>query len=247
MSSDVRQFQNENGSRPVRFRAVIFDLFHTLTGRESEWSELPWTADALGIARNRWTELLVKHSRWRLAGEERDPYRILSSLARQVDPKIDDVTIRYALRVRVQRFRDCLTRIPEENVETLKRIRAAGLHIGLISNADAMEYAAWVDSPLCGLFDAEVFSCEAGCVKPEPEIYRKYLHKLALSGPDCLFVGDGGSNELVGAREAGMSTAFVSGVMAELWPDRIPERISSSDYHIEAIPEVLSLLEPRSA
>jgi hypothetical protein len=30
-------------------RGVIFHLFHTLTGPESEWSDLPWTSDVLGI------------------------------------------------------------------------------------------------------------------------------------------------------------------------------------------------------
>ena len=222
----------------------MFDLFHTLTGKESEWSELPWTADVLGIDRKRWNELLVVHSRWRLAGEELDPFVILSTLARQADPAISEEIIRDALRVRIQRFEDCLSRVPGENVETLRRLRDDGYRIGLISNADAMEYAAWVKSPLAGLFDAAVFSCEAGCVKPEREIYEKCIELLGVAAGECLFVGDGGSNELIGAREAGMTTVFLSGVMAELWPERIPERMRASDHHLESIPEVYSLLEP---
>lgn len=43
-----------------------------------------------------------------------------------------------------------------------------------------------------------------------------------------------------------MSTAFMSGVMAELWPEKIPERIAISDHHIRSIPEVLSLVETLS-
>jgi len=30
-----------------------------------------------------------------------------------------------------------------------------------------------------------------------------------------------------------MSTVFVSGVIAELWPDRIPERLAICDHRIE--------------
>jgi len=49
-------------------RAVVFDLFHTLTGPEDEWSYLPWTSDVLGIDRDVWNELLITRSRWRLTG-----------------------------------------------------------------------------------------------------------------------------------------------------------------------------------
>jgi hypothetical protein len=66
-------------------RGVIFDLYHTLTPRESEWSSRPATCDMLGIDRRAWDRVLIETSRWRLAGEERDPYRILRRLVDQVD------------------------------------------------------------------------------------------------------------------------------------------------------------------
>jgi len=174
----------------MALRAVVFDLFHTLTGPEAEWSDVPWTSDVLGIDRRVWNELLVTRSRWRLTGEETNPY----------------------------------------------------VSLGLISNADVMEVAAWPASPLAGLFDVEVFSCMAGCAKPERTIYDRCLRALGVSPAESLFVGDGGSDELVGAREAGMSTVFVSGVMASLWPERVSERRASADYHIERVPELLALL-----
>lgn len=228
-------------------RGVIFDLFHTLTGLESEWSDLPWTSDMLGIDRGRWDEVLTTRSRWRLAGEERDPYRILSALAHEADPTISQDRIRNALRVRIQRFRDSLVRVPKENVEALRRLRVAGFRLGLISNADVIEVAAWGDSPLAGLFDAEVFSCKVGCVKPERAIYERCLMTLGLSAEECLFVGDGGSNELVGAKDVGMSTVLVSGVIAELWPERVQQRLSICDHHVECMPQVLTLLGVTSA
>ncbi len=208
----------------MRLRAVVFDLFHTLTGPESEWSDLPWTSDVLGIDRGVWNDLMVTRSRWRLAGEETDPYVIVGTLARQVDPSITDDRILEATRCRIQRFKDSLARIPTENVETLRALRASGFRLGLISNADVMEVAPWPTCPLAGLFDVELFSCEVGLVKPEPAIYVRCIEALGVSPAECLFVGDGGSNELAGARAAGMSTAFVSGVMASLWPDRVEER-----------------------
>jgi putative hydrolase of the HAD superfamily len=223
-------------------RGVVFDLFHTLTGLESERSDLPWTADVLGIDRKRWDEVLMAGSQRRLTGEERDPYRIVSALAREIDPTIADERIRKAVDVRMQRFRDSLFRVPEENIEVVRKLRSAGLGLGLISNADAMEVAAWNECPLAGLFDAEVFSCDVGCVKPDRAIYEHCLRSLRLSAGDCLFVGDGGSNELAGARAVGMSTVFVSGVVSALWPDRVPQRLLQCDHRVQHLPEVLTLL-----
>ena len=200
-------------------KAIVFDLFHTLTGLESEWSDLPWTSDVLGIDRAVWNAALHTRSRWRLAGEEKDPYRIVARLAREIDPALTDETLRRAVEVRTARFRHSLSRVPAANVAALRRLRAAGLRLGLISNADVMEVAAWADSPLAGLFDAEVFSCLVGCVKPEPEIFARCLEALEVTAQESIFVGDGSSDELIGAKAVGMKTVFVSGVIRELWPD----------------------------
>jgi putative hydrolase of the HAD superfamily len=226
----------------MAFRAVVFDLFHTLTGPEAEWSDLPWTSDVLGIDREVWNELLVTRSRWRLTGEETDPYVIVRTLAHLADPTIPDERIRRAVRCRIERFRESLQRIPPENIATLQVLRTSGLRLGLISNADVMEVAAWPASPLAGLFDVEVFSCTAGCVKPEPAIYERCLQALGMQPAECLFIGDGGSNELLGAKMAGMSTVFMSGVMAHLWPGRVNERRAAADHHVERIPDLLPLL-----
>ena len=225
-------------------RGVIFDLFHTLTGLESEWSDLPLTCDVLGIDRRAWDEVITMKSRWRLSGEQRDPFLIIRDMARLIKPEIGDALVSEAVAIRIQRFRHALQRIPAANIATLERLRAAGLRLGLVSNADAIEAAPWKDSPLAGLFDSEIFSCEVGLVKPEPEIFRKCLDALALPAGDCMFVGDGGSNELVGAKQVGLTTVFVSGVIAELWPERIPARIASADHHLRWVHEVPGLLRP---
>jgi len=223
-------------------KAIVFDLFHTLTGFESEWSDLPYTCDVLGIDRRVWNGVITTGSRWRLAGEERDAYRILSRLAREIDPRITDETVRRAAGIRTRRFRDALQRIPPANVATLQQLRRAGFGLGLVSNADATEVETWKDCPLSGLFDAEVFSCEVGHVKPEAAIFHKCIDALGRKPEECLFAGDGGSNELVGAKAVGMATVFVSGVIAELWPEKVAERIPVADHHIASVPEILALL-----
>lgn len=221
---------------------MIFDLFHTLTGLESEWSDLPVTSDFFGVDRQAWDNALHESSPQRLTGEHSDPFLIVRALAHSIDPSIAEAKIRDAVEIRLRRYRHSLQKIPQTNVDALKRMRAAGLRLGLISNADKMEVAAWSDCALCGLFDVELFSCDVGLVKPDPAIYRKCLEGLALPASDCLFVGDGGSNELIGAKEVGLRTVLVTGVIAELWPERIPGRVEIADHHIQWMPEVVPLL-----
>src|SRR5262249_21120614 len=174
--------------------------------------------------RRRWDHALHETSHLRLTGEVRDPYEIIRGLAHSIDPTIPEDKLRATVSMRLERFRHSLQRIPAANVAALKQLRGAGLKLGLITNADAIEMMSWAQCPLAGLFDSEMISCYVGLAKPDPAIFRKCLEELGLAAADCLFVGDGGSNELVAARELGMKTVFISGIIEELWPERIPER-----------------------
>jgi putative hydrolase of the HAD superfamily len=70
--------------------------------------------------------------------------------------------------------------------------------------------AMWRASPLAGLVDVEVFSCETGLRKPDPEIYRWACDRLGVAPDRCLYVGDGSYGELTGAAALGMQAVLVS-------------------------------------
>jgi putative hydrolase of the HAD superfamily len=218
---------------------VFFDLFHTLTGLESEWSGLPPTSALLGVGREAWNEQLLERSRDRLVGKLRDPVEFIGMMARKLDPTISDERIREAARSREERFAQALTRIPEENVETLAELRRRGKRLCLISNADVSEAAAWPRSPLSPLFDEAIFSCDVGTLKPEPEIYALALERMGAKADRSAFVGDGGSGELSGARRAGLGTVMVWRVASELWPERVEARRAEADYSVERVPELI--------
>lgn len=128
-------------------RGVIFDLFHTLTGAESAWSHLPKTYEILGIDGSEWSKAVYELSRWRLAGEVRDPIAIVRTLAHCIDPDIPEQLIIRAASIRQQRSSVALRSIPPENVRPLSSLRNRGLRLGLISNLDSSEFAGWPASP----------------------------------------------------------------------------------------------------
>lgn len=186
-------------------RGAIFDLFHTLTGPESGSVDFPSTNEVLGIDSALWNGVIAKDSRWRLAGEVRDPIEIVRSVAHQVDPEIPVERITRAAVARTARAARALQAIPDASLDILTTLRNHGILLGLISNLDCCEYIGWSSSPLRGLFDVELFSCEVGLVKPEPAIYRACLSRVRLCASESIYVGDGGGNELRGAREMALN------------------------------------------
>jgi putative hydrolase of the HAD superfamily len=220
-------------------KAVIFDLFHTLTALELTQIKGPGTSEILGISRAAWNEQLLEKSRPRLAGEEKDPYVIIRRMAHAIDPDIPDELIRRATQSRIERFAAALANIPANTKEVLQRLKEAQKKIGLLSNADVAEIYAWPQCPVRHLFDSAIFSCEVGFVKPEKAIYEASLKDLNVRAEEAVFVGDGGSHELEGAKAAGITAVMIAGIIRGIWPEKVEEREAGADYCIETLDELL--------
>lgn len=76
---------------------------------------------------------------------------------------------------------------------------------GLISNSFSDERDLIVASPFYPLFDVTMISYETGLYKPDPAVFKAMIEKLGVKPEQCLYIGDGGSRELYGARDAGMN------------------------------------------
>ena len=86
----------------------------------------------------------------------------------------------------------------------LDELKRRGIKIGLITNTFSDERDMIRSSRLFPYFDEAIISYEQGIRKPDPEIYQCMIERLNLKPEECLYVGDGGSRELYGAKEAGM-------------------------------------------
>jgi len=220
-------------------RAVLFDLFHTVTALESTWSSGPMTRQMLGVSKEAWDEQLLEKSRARLAGEMRDPIAIIRTMAHAIDPTIPQSAIETAVANRMERFAGALINVPPETLRVLRALRTGGKTLGLVSNADVTEVAAWDRSPMAPLFDSAVFSCHVGSVKPERRIYEVCMNALGVTPAQCMFVGDGASRELEGARNLRIVTVMITGIMREIWPEKIAERKRHADFVIENLGELV--------
>ncbi len=222
-------------------KAVIFDLFHTLTSVEASSSQgLPSTSELLGVDVVAWNEQMMNKSRERLVGLKTDAFEIIAEMARAIDPTLSDERIKLASDNRLTRFRAAVLDIPEETVAVLRELKARGKRLGLITNADVTEVAAWGENRIHHLFDSTIHSCAVGLAKPDRQIYELSLRELDVEAADALFVGDGGSDELEGARRAGITAVMFTGVVQWLWPDRVAERAWQADYVIERLAELIA-------
>lgn len=161
-------------------------------------------------------------------------------MAHAIDPRIHEATIRQAVANRIDRFRRALVNIEDDTLNTLAKLREGGKLLGLISNADVNEIQGWQESPLSKYFDSVVFSCSTGYIKPEREIYLKCLKELGVPAAEAVYVGDGGSDELRGAKEVGLTTVMTIHVIKYFWPERIARERQYADFEIDGVHELLT-------
>jgi putative hydrolase of the HAD superfamily len=218
------------------FKGVLFDLFHTLVDVAAvPGAERRYTADILGVGRDAWSRACF--------GELHEictPTRhleVVRRLALSLDPTIPEERIREAAEARQRRFDHALVNVEADTLALLRRLKAGGLRLALVSNASTGEVSAWPQSPLAALFDATLFSCEVGACKPHPAIYAAALHRIGLAPGEAVFVGDGGSDEHRGARAVGLSTVLITRYLS---PARQAERRPAADH---AVPNMACLAD----
>jgi len=88
--------------------------------------------------------------------------------------------------------------------KVVNALTAKGVKLAIASNASSYSWDVINRHAFFEGFSAVVFSCDIGIMKPSPEIYLKTCDALEIPPQECLFWGDGGQEEIRGAREVGM-------------------------------------------
>jgi epoxide hydrolase-like predicted phosphatase len=102
----------------------------------------------------------------------------------------------------------------EPMLEAVRRVRAAGIKTGLVSNSWG-NGIAYDPALLEELFDAVLISGAVGLHKPEPEIFRLAAERIAVEPEACVFVDDLREN-CAGAEAVGMTAVLHRGAEGTL-------------------------------
>ena len=120
---------------------------------------------------------------------------------------------------------DSWKNINPETVELMEEIKGAGLLLGILSNMpfDFLGFAR-KELPVFSLPHLSLFSSEAGCIKPEKEIYLKLLDGLKCLPEETVFFDDVPVN---------VNAAGELGIEARLWENCGKARRDLADLGVE--------------
>ncbi|MFJ6149698.1 HAD family hydrolase [Micromonospora profundi] len=186
------------------YQAVLFDFFGTLTHSVQRGAAHLRTAELLGCPIDTLNEVLNRTYYARATGRLGSAEATLRWVCALAGVHPSDHALRAAVASRHRAVR-ADTRLRADAVPVLAALRHCGLRTGVISDCTHELPAFLPQLPIAPLLDVRVFSVQVGRCKPEPELYLTACQRLGLAPADCLYVGDGGSQELTGAERAGMT------------------------------------------
>ncbi len=193
----------------MRIRAAIFDFFGTLTvsasvsERQGGHQEV---ARILDVPAHEYADAVLRSWPERSTGRLGDLEATMRWLAAECGRDLDDETCAAACAAR-RRGQRGYVRLRPEAEPVLRSLAANGLRIGVVSDCTHEVPEQWPELAIAKYVDAPVFSVDVGVKKPDPAIYLRACERLGVAPVDCVYVGDGDSDELRGADAVGM-TAF---------------------------------------
>jgi putative hydrolase of the HAD superfamily len=193
--------------------AVVFDFFGTLTpvSPSQVWAgNAARLAAALGVPVAEFVQVLDETFPERITGAFGDVRQTMQALADRLCVRLDAGQLDEAARVRRQ-VQESMFALRPEALSVIEELRGRGKRIGLVSDCTAELPDAWERLPLDPVVDVPVFSCIEGTRKPDPRLFRKVAAALGEAPASCLYVGDGGGQELTGASEVGMRAVLLAG------------------------------------
>ncbi|HEX8629914.1 MAG TPA: HAD family hydrolase [Catenuloplanes sp.] len=223
------------------YRAVLFDFFGTLTCSIQRGPQHAAVASILGCDPGAFVAVLNRSFNARARGMFGSAESTLHWASEQAGGQPGRVQLRAAAAARVEAVL-ADTRLRPDAVATLQAVRRRGLRTAVVSDC-AYELPAFLPRlPIAPLIDARIFSVEIGRCKPEAAMYLAACWELGVEPRDCLYVGDGGSRELTGAAQVGMTAVRLAA--ADLSDHLVFDQdLAWCGPTIDSLTEVLGLLD----
>jgi putative hydrolase of the HAD superfamily len=210
------------------YRAVLFDFFGTLVPNfklSEHKALLREMAATVGAPAEPFVERWLATFEERATGVFPTARENIFAVCKTLNVTPTEQPCAEAVRLRLAFEQRHITHEPTA-LAVLDRLRSYyALKTCVISDCSPELPQIWKETPFAPLFDAAVFSCEAGVRKPNPKIYLEACRRLGVEPDECLFVGDGGSGELTGAAAVGMHAVLLA---------RPAERNNADTHRIDA-------------
>lgn len=208
-------------------QAVIFDLGDTLIYFDGDWSDAFARADlelyrsltAAGVELDREIFLELYHTQIMTYYRERDTefieyttQAILENVLEEMGvPVVPEDVLHTSLAEMYSVFQS-QWHVEEETVPVLEALKSQGYRLGLVSNAsDDANVQFLVDKAgIRSYFDQVITSAGMGIRKPDSRIFLPLLERWNLPTNRVVMVGDTLGADILGARNAGMHSVWVT-------------------------------------
>jgi putative hydrolase of the HAD superfamily len=196
-----------SGPRSSHIRAVVFDYGDVLSGPRDP-AKIERLRELTGLPRDDFAAAYA-HNRLRLDRLTMTAHAYWQDIVSR-GPRVPTAELIDAL---IAADVDCCVRLDPAMTAWVERLRSAGVRCAILSNMprELLAGLRQAHPDWLALFDVAVFSCEAGCVKPEPLIYRRLIDVTGLAPAEMLFVDDVERN-LLPAHQIGFETLRYCGV-----------------------------------
>ncbi len=218
-------------------RAVIFDMFETLiTHYYGPLYFGTQMAEDAGIPEDKF------QARWHTTEHERTIGKLTLEEALEFILRenhcYSEALLKKIVEKRIASKEECFRHLHSEIIPMLSTLKKRGFLIGLISNCFSEEAEVIRRSELFPYFDAVYLSYEQGIQKPEVEIFQRCMYAFSVKAEECVYVGDGGSEELETARKLGMDAVQAAWYLQEGTTQ--PTKRKHDFFQLETPLEVLS-------
>lgn len=226
----------------MKYKAVIFDLFGTLMDNLHHTAfmrVLERMATAVQAPIPEFAQLWNVET-WPIRSTgQMSISEVIVYICRKLGVEPAPEQVQQATKLRYNYNKEMLIPRPDA-IETLTILKNAGYLLGLISDCTEDTAYYWPTTALAPLFDAAILSSEVGMKKPDPRIFLLACERLGVEPGDCLYMGDGGSNELSGAMAVGMHPVLIRAPYENAENTRRQDEEEWDGPRISAVKEILA-------
>lgn len=203
MKSENKEMSN------LKVKAVFFDLFETLVTEFSDGKRISNRyydyLELLGLSNEEFKNEWRNRNKDRMTGFFSDFPSVIRDILKKRELNYNDESVEYLYQGRLREKEIPFREIQPGIIDLLTYLKDKKVSVGLISNCTEEEVRHWKNSEISKYFDDVIFSYEVGYAKPDERIYKLACSRLMVEPSKSIFVGDGGSDELTGAYNAGIT------------------------------------------
>jgi len=216
-------------------RACVFDAYGTLFDVHAAVAALRLQIGERGDALSQlWRAKQLEYTWLRsLMGRHADFWQVTGDA---LDHALERTGVDAAMRAPLLQAYLTLDAYPEV-ADVLRRLRATGCRLAILSNGAPAMLAAAVDNAGIGaLLDAVLSVEEVGVYKPDPRVYRLAVERLALPAEQIAFLSSN-AWDVHGAAAFGLRPVWVNRLAAPA--ERLPGRAERELRDLSGLPGLL--------